>query len=124
MGQIINIKYDVGDNIRYIDRKRKPILIDCPCCGGKGYVMGCDGNPYDCGECEGQGKYHADSWEEELCEKTGTICRAVVKYDTSMSSFHGEAEIYYNVPHSTKNISQDDVIERIESEQEKLAYSD
>lgn len=116
MGQIINIKYDVGDNIRYIERKRKPILIDCPCCGGSGKIIGKDGNLYDCGECEGQGKYHVDSWEEELCEKTGTICRVSVRYDTSMSSFYGKAEIYYNVPHSTKNISQDDVIERIESE--------
>lgn len=116
MEKNIRIKYDVGDSIRYNERTHKPIVVDCPCCGGKGYITGCDGNHYECGYCEGMGKYSTENFKEEVVEKTGTISRVIVKFDSAMDCYHGKAQIYYHVPYSIKNIMQEDIIERIADE--------
>ena len=40
---IIDVKYNLGDNIRYIERKRHVTYGPCPCCNQVGEIIGVDG---------------------------------------------------------------------------------
>ena len=112
----INIKYDVGDNIKYIHRIHKDIMDECPCCGGTGQIIGVDGKWYECGECEGSGKIY--SGKQEIIEsiEEGTICDVHAHYDSNVLPKMDKAIIYYRTPHNTKKIMEEDIIERIVSE--------
>ena len=126
MVKIIQIKYDVGDNIRFFDIKKEAIKIECPCCGGSGHIIGYDNQEYECGECEGEGTIQTGEYKEYKCEKTGTISSVHVHYDSNMIRHgkFGEPAIYYNTLHSRSNIYQEDIIEKIVGEQEILAYTE
>ena len=121
---IIEVKYNVGDSIRYIERKNHEVWGPCPCCDGFKYITGADGEKYECPVCEGKGQVLEGELESEE-EKTGTISSIHVIYD---SNYHGRAGrepwVYYNIPQDRYNIDQKDIIERIFTEEEQLAYSD
>lgn len=115
---IIEIKYNVGDSIRYIERRTHEVWGSCPCCDKSGYIIGADGEKYDCPNCEGKGQVFEGDLESEE-EKTGTISSMHVVYDSNYFGRRGrEPWIYYNIPQSNYNINQDDVIERIFTEEE------
>lgn len=115
MARIIKIKYDVGDNIRFFDIEKEAIKIECPCCGGSGYVVGHDKQDYECGECEGYGTIQTGEYKEHKYEKTGTISSVHVSYDSNVIHHgkFGEPIVYYKTQHNNKNIYQEDIIEKI-----------
>lgn len=120
---IINVKYDIGDTIRYIEKKRNYVYGSCPCCNKTGEITGADGEKYECPNCKGSKKVCKGITESEE-EKTGTIKTINVSYDSGMECYHGKSWIYYTTPHSSYHIMQEDIIEKIVSDQDKLAYSD
>lgn len=111
---IIDIKYNLGDNIRYIERKQHEVYGPCPCCDQVGEIIGADGEKYECPNCEGSGKVYEGMIESKK-EKTGTIKAFAVSYNSEMECYHGKPWIYYITPHSSYHIMQDDIIEKIES---------
>ena len=115
---IIEVKYGVGDAIKYLKKKRKEIIDECPCCGGTGNVEGVDGNLYDCGYCDSTGFIETGRYEEEVEELIGTISSVHVAYDSNIARKGqlGKVQISYCVPQSYYNIMQEDIIEKIESE--------
>ena len=119
----IEVKYNIGDNIRYIERKQHDVYVECPCCRGKGWILGADEETYECPRCEGYAEVY-DGTEEILEEKTGTIQTFHVSYDSEIECYHGKPWIYYTTPHSLYRIMQDDVIEKVYSEEEQMAYSE
>lgn len=120
----INVKYDIGDVIKYMMKIRHEVFDKCPCCYGDGYVIGQDGRQYECSECEGTGSVSTGKYLVEAQEKEGTISSIHVHFDSNYSSFDGKPKIYYNVPQTIYKIMQEDVIEKIVSQEEKLAYTD
>ena len=44
---IIDVKYNLGDNIKYIERKEYEDYGSCPCCNQTGEIIGVDGEKYD-----------------------------------------------------------------------------
>lgn len=115
---IIEIKYNVGDSIRYIERKTHEVWGPCTCCDGSGYITGFDGEKYDCPNCEGKGQVFEGELESEE-EKTGTVSSVHVVYDSNYYGHRGKKPwIYYNIPQNHYNINQEDVIERIFTEEE------
>lgn len=50
---IIEVKYRVGDVVQYIKEEIHNDVVECPCCGGEGQIVGKDGNKYDCPYCNG-----------------------------------------------------------------------
>lgn len=119
----IEVKYNIGDNIRYIQRTPHAVYVECPCCGGEGWIFGADKKIYDCPNCEGFGKICEKEIESEE-EKTGTIKTFAVSYNSEMECYHGKPWIYYTTPQSLYRIMQDDIIEKIYSEEEQMAYSE
>lgn len=120
---IIDVKYNPGDNIRYIERKQHEVYGPCPCCDQTGKITGADGEKYECPNCEGSGEVYEGMIESEE-EKTGTIKTFAVSYNNEMECYHRKPWIYYTTPQSSYHIMQDDIIEKIYSEEEQLAYSD
>lgn len=114
---IIEVKYNIGDSIRYIERKDHITWKPCLCCDKNGYIVGADGEKYDCPVCEGRGRVEGEIKTEEE-EKTGTIKTIHVHFDSEMASFHGKPDIYYTTPQSIHHIDQEDIIERIFTEEE------
>lgn len=118
MARNIYIKYDVGDNIRFIYSKQEDIFITCPCCNGLGNIIGYNGDEYECPECEGRKKIktgHVRIIEEE---REGTIASVHVHYDSNLYAGRGKGSvnIYYQIPQSNHHIYQDNIIEKIVSE--------
>ncbi len=109
---IIEVKYDIGDNIEFIERCGHEVYGPCPCCGKKGYIVGEDGEEYDCPVCKGAKTICEGTIKTEE-KKTGTIKSFRVKYDSDMECYE-KPWIYYNIPQSTYNIAQEDVIRKIE----------
>ena len=112
---IIDIKYNIGDNIRYIERKRREVYGPCPCCDQTGEIIGADGEEYECPNCDGSGRVYKETIKTEE-EKTGTIKTFVVSYNSEMECYHGKPWIYYTTPHSSYHIMQEDVIGKVISD--------
>lgn len=116
----INILYDVGDKIRYVQPHQQEIVKNCSCCAGTGQIVGRDGLIYECGECEGSGIKRTGKYRVTTEERTGTISSVHVAYDSNMCRGRGKdlgyVYIYYNVPQNHYNIDQEDIIEKIVSE--------
>lgn len=108
----IDTKYNIGDNIRYIEKISRPIWSCCPCCEGKKYIIGADGEQYECPKCDGNGKIPEESLNVEN-KKTGTIKSIHIHYDSDIGSYHGKPNIYYTIPQSIYHIRQEDILERI-----------
>lgn len=116
---IIDVKYQVGDNVKYIHKEYVTEYIKCPCCDGKGFIMGHDNMKYNCPSCGISGQIKdGHKIREEVRE--GTISYVFAQYDTRLKD---SIIIWYGTPHDPK-IFQSDIIERMVSEQEKLAYTD
>lgn len=126
MAQNICIKYDIGDNIRFIYKNKKDIMVTCPCCNGVGIVIGYDGSEYDCPECEGNKEVFSGKVSIEAEEREGTISSIHLHYDSNLYSSNGKGfvNLYYQIPQSNYHIKQGDIIEKIVSEEEKLGYTD
>ena len=109
---IIEIKYNVGDNIRYTYSDYVTKYVKCPCCDGSGYIVGKNGKVYDCPNCDpdhwGQIKDGYDIFKHEV---TGTISAFHVNYDSTLK----KPIIYYSTPQDSK-IFQEDIIERVVSD--------
>ena len=93
--------------------------VKCGCCNGEGTIIGHDGKRYDCGNCEGEGTVR-DGYDVEEELKEGTI--KIVNFEYNSNRLN-KLKIWYETPHDYK-IMQEDIIERVVSEQEKLAYTD
>ena len=52
---LIDVKYKIGDKVRF----KHPVVafrrVKCACCDGIGTIIGRDGKEYECPECEGNG---------------------------------------------------------------------
>lgn len=114
---IIDVKYNLGDNIRYIERKRHETYGPCPCCNQVGEIIGVDGKKYECPNCGGSGEVFEGMIESKE-EKTGTIQSFIVSYHSDMECYHEKPWIYYTTPHSSYHIMQDDIIEKVYSKEE------
>lgn len=108
----IDVKYNIGDNIRYIKKISHPIWELCSCCNGKKYIIGADGEQYECPNCDGDGKIHEGDLNIED-EKTGIIKSIHIHYDSDMESYHRKPNIYYTIPQSVHHINQEDILEKI-----------
>ncbi len=108
----IDVKYNIGDNIRYIEKISHPVWGRCPCCDGEKYIVGVDGEHYECPKCGGNGKVHEGDLNVET-EKTGTIKSVHIHYDSDMDFYHGKSNIYYSIPQGSYHIRQEDVLEKI-----------
>lgn len=107
---IINVKYDIGDTVRYIEKIIDPVWEPCPCCNGKKYIIGADKEKYQCPNCEGEGKVEGeDAFVEK--EKTGTIQTIHVYYNSG--SCYDKPSIYYTIPQSVYQIQQEDILEKL-----------
>ena len=80
---MIDVKYNIGDSIRYIEKTSHPVWGCCPCCEGEKYIIGADGEQYECPKCEGNG---------------------------TVDSYHGKPNIYYTIPQSFYHIQQEDIL--------------
>ena len=109
----IDVKYNVGDNIRYIKENFYPVWEPCPCCDGKKYIIGADERKYQCPNCEGHGKVMMEDDMRTEEEKTGTIDSVHVTYDSNMDSYHGKPNIFYTIPQSVYHIPQENVLGKI-----------
>ena len=108
----IDVKYNIGDRIQYIEKKFHEVWENCPCCNGKKYIIGADKEKYECPNCEGHGKvYERNEPVEE--EKAGTIKTIHVYYDSDMDSYHGRPRIYYTISRSVHHIQQEDILGKI-----------
>lgn len=110
---IIDVKYNIGDNIRYIKENFYPVWKTCPCCDGKKYIIGADERKYQCPNCEGYGEVQEDDMHVEKEEKTGTINSVHINYASDMDSYHGKPDIFYTVPQSFYHIQQEDILGKI-----------
>ena len=108
----IDVKYNIGDSIRYIEKISYPVWDLCSCCKGEKYIIGADGEQYECPKCAGNGKVHEGDLNIED-EKTGTIKSIHIHYDSDMDFYHGKPDIYYIVPQSAYHIQQEDVLRKI-----------
>lgn len=108
----IDVKYNIGDNIRYIEKISHLVWGRCPCCEGEKYIIGADGEQYECPKCEGNGKIREENLNVED-EKTGTIKSIHIHYDSDIDSYHGKPDIYYIVPQSVYHIQQEDILGKI-----------
>lgn len=107
---IINVKYDIGDSIRYIEKIYDPVWELCPCCKGKKYIIGADKEKYQCPKCKGNGRVHEEGTSVEK-EKTGTIEAIHVHYNSDC--YHDKLSIYYTIPQSVYHIQQEDILGKI-----------
>ena len=105
----IDVKYNIGDSIRYIEKISHPVWDLCSCCKGEKYIIGADGEQYECPKCEGNGKIRKENSNVED-EKTGTIKSIHIHYDSDMDSYHGKPNIYYTIPQSVYHIQQEDIL--------------
>ena len=124
MGRIIKINYDIGDKIRYKYITLHEKRIQCPCCNGQGVIHGLDDKDYECPECEGYKTIGVGEFDQEVEERTGTICSIHVVYHSNFDSFHNKPNVYYNVPQSTYNIDQENIIEKIVDEDCWMGYTE
>ena len=108
----IDVKYNIGDSIRYIEKISHLVWDLCSCCKGEKYIIGADGEQYECPKCEGNGKIRKENLNVED-EKTGTIKSIHIHYDSDISSYHGKPDIYYTIPQSFYHIQQADVLGKI-----------
>lgn len=107
---IIDVKYNIGDNIRYIEKISYPVWKLCPCCNGKKYIIGADEEKYRCPKCEGNGQVHEEDTSIEK-EKTGTIKTIHIHYNSD--SYYDKPSIYYTIPQSVYHIQQEDILRKI-----------
>lgn len=105
----IDVKYNVGDNIRYIEKIFHPVWDRCSCCKGEKYIIGADEKQYECPKCKGNGKVCEGGLNVED-KKTGTIKSIHIRYD---SNIDGKPNIYYTIPQSVYHIQQEDILEKI-----------
>ena len=117
----INIKYNVGDVIRYKVQREEFKHLPCPCCGGPGWIPGMDKMKYECPECEGHGWIEGPARVVEEI-KEGTIARVHAEYDSAVAG--GKVYIYYKIPQRHNYVYQEDVIERVVSFEEQMAYTE
>lgn len=112
---IIDVKYDIGDKVKYVYREQHRILEKCGCCGGNKAIIGLDYKEYRCPKCDGTGCIYIGHMEHEEVRE-GVVWGVEVEYRSVRDK---RPIINYNMPHK---ISQDDVIEvieRAEKEEEK-----
>ena len=114
----IEPKYNIGDNIRYVQREEHKIYETCPCCAGTGIMIGRDGNEYDCGECEGNKRVFYGKYNVIENAREGTVSSVHVHYDSNLCSKGGIGivKIYYRTPHHNYNIDENDIFEKIITE--------
>lgn len=110
----IDVKYAVGDKIRYWRIDRKERYATCGCCGGLGWIEGKDKYNYPCPECDEFGKILAGV-EEIKVEDEGTISAVHVHYDSNIMTKkgYGVVNIYYSLPQKAEHIQQEDIIGKI-----------
>lgn len=108
---IIDVKYDIGDVVKYIERRKDKVFGPCSCCDGDGYITGNDDVKYVCPKCKG-GKqdFLGEKVSEE--EKVGTLSSIHVRYDSNFDESFGRNKllIYYHVPRSDYCIKQEDIV--------------
>ena len=68
---IINIKYNINENIKYIDKNPRMFFKACHCCNGLGYIIGADNIKYNCPFCKGEKETFYKIEMEEI-KKVGT----------------------------------------------------
>jgi len=111
----INVKYNIGDKIRYFEKDSVPIFKICPCCGGRTYIMGLDSMVYKCPNCEGDGQIYTGETKIEKQEKIGIIKAIHINYDSDSDYYKKRGpEIYYTVSSissNSYNIEQNDIFE-------------
>lgn len=116
----INIDYDIADVVRYKKRTKVRQYEKCSFCGGEGRIKGKDGTWMDCPACEGDGEVEGDLIVNiEIKEDT---IRDIELQWRCIDNF-GRPEPRYILLRDGY-VWQSDVIEKIVSDQDKLAYSD
>lgn len=121
MGKIIKFKYDIGETIKYKMKVYHPIFEVCKFCGGTGQIQGMDETYEECPVCEGQKSNHVrDVLEEKIVE--GPISAIHIHYDSN--AYPTSDKPYYSVLRDPHDVKEEDIIERVYSEEEQLAYSD
>ncbi len=51
---LVEIKYAIGDEVSFKYMERDTSLDTCPCCSGRGWITGNDGEEYICPKCDGE----------------------------------------------------------------------
>lgn len=89
---IIEVKYDIGDKIKWQYGVKSNNYITCPFCNGENVIIGKDGSQIICPKCHGNGNIR----EEIQHERVDIIDGVYVNYvnDKLNNSFNGP-EIKY-----------------------------
>lgn len=109
MGMTINIKYDIGDTVKWekaIQNNEK--IIKCNFCNGTGKVQGSDKSVLPCPRCYGKRTVP----ETEILKGEGIVQDFRVLYDTTMMKEfpNGPKILYYT---TTADIYQDDIVSNL-----------
>ena len=121
MERTIKILYDIGDVVKYNYIKNVPHYVKCPFCGGIGEIKGLNEDWADCPICGGDKKIKS-GYKIEQEVKEGTISGIQVCWFSNNE--HSAMEPRYDLLREDYRISQSDIIEKVISDQDRLAYSD
>ncbi len=105
----IEVKYDVGDNITWMHKKKLNELVKCEFCNGSGKIEGNNLNVIPCPVCAGTGK----TQKVELEKKTDKVYNIFVHYDTESPGYIKPVVRYMT---AYQQVDQDDIIPESESE--------
>lgn len=118
---IIDVKYNVGDCIKFYKKNWTEKYVKCGCCNGEGSIIGYNGKRYDCGHCGGKGVIR-DGYDVEEELKESIISSVHFQYDSDAIE-KKKLKIWYKTPRESR-ILQEDIIEKVVSEQEMMGYSE
>ena len=91
---IIDVKYNVGDKVKWKSFVETKDHVTCPFCGGKNVINGEDGSQMICPRCYGNGNIVV---EKEI-DREGSIIQILVSYNSNeKQKYIGGPEILYNI---------------------------
>lgn len=91
---IIDVKYNVGDKVKWKSYVETKDHITCPFCSGKNVIIGNDGSQMICPRCYGNGNIAV---EKEI-DKEGNIVQILIAYNSNnKQKYMNGPEISYNI---------------------------
>ena len=108
----INLKYDIGDVVKYKTTEDEYKYAVCEFCGGTGRVWGVNNTSANCPRCGGNTEILKDIVKKEVI-KEGTIERWCV------NSYNKEEPHYIMLRNKAKLIKESDIIEKVNGDGEE-----
>lgn len=90
---LIEVKWAIGDKVKFIMVTEENIVKECPCCGGSGKVLGVHNGWYECGECEGTGEIITEEKRAVETEHIGIIADIKIYWNRCAEKY----EVWYRM---------------------------